>query len=104
MVTLDQNLAVNSIQAHIGDNVEIRCDISGKPQQPVIRWYRYNVDLASVNVPNMKVSIVHFTVHDCSSLSVYFAMLFMAAASRSRFSTGMALMHRWLMYLLYLLH
>ncbi|KAI1309454.1 Follistatin-related protein 5 [Halotydeus destructor] len=55
MVTLDQNLAVNKIQAHIGDNVEIRCDISGKPQLPVIKWFRYNIDLATVNMVNMKV-------------------------------------------------
>ncbi|RWS22742.1 follistatin-related protein 5-like protein, partial [Leptotrombidium deliense] len=55
MVTLEQSLAVNTIQAHIGDNVEIRCDIVGKPQQPVIKWMRHNVDLTSVNIPNMKV-------------------------------------------------
>lgn len=55
MVTLDQALAVNSIQAHVGDNVEIRCDITGKPSPPIIRWARYSVDLATINVPNVKV-------------------------------------------------
>lgn len=55
MVTLDQNLAVNYIQARVGDNVEIRCDISGKPQPPVILWSRRDVNLATVNIPNMKV-------------------------------------------------
>ena len=55
MVTLDQNLAVNYIQARVGDNVEIRCDISGKPQPPVILWSRRGVNLASVNIPNIKV-------------------------------------------------
>lgn len=55
MVTLDQNLAVNYIQARVGDNVEIRCDISGKPQPPAILWSRRGVNLASVNIPNMKV-------------------------------------------------
>jgi hypothetical protein len=55
MVTLDQSLAVNTVQAHIGDNVEIRCDIVGEPQPPAIKWTRYNVDLSSVNIPNMKV-------------------------------------------------
>ncbi|RWS12871.1 follistatin-related protein 5-like protein, partial [Dinothrombium tinctorium] len=58
MVTLEQSLAVNTIQAHIGDNVEIRCDIIGKPQQPVIKWFRHNVDLTSVNVPNLKWSAI----------------------------------------------
>lgn len=55
MVTLDQSLAVNNVQAHLGDNVEIRCDITGEPQQPAIKWTRNNVDLATVNIPNMKV-------------------------------------------------
>jgi hypothetical protein len=55
MVTLDQNLAVNNIQAHVGDNVEIRCDIVGKPQPPVILWTRYAVNLAPLNIPNLKV-------------------------------------------------
>lgn len=55
MVTLDQSMAVNTVQAHIGDNVEIRCDITGRPQQPAIKWFRYNVDLASLNIPNIKV-------------------------------------------------
>ena len=60
MVTLDQSLAVNYIAAHVGDNVEIRCDISGKPQTPSIQWFRYNVNLASLNIPHMKVSIIIF--------------------------------------------
>ncbi|XP_074604484.1 follistatin-related protein 5-like [Brevipalpus obovatus] len=55
MVSLDQSLAVNTIQAHLGDNVEIRCDIVGNPQQPVIRWHRHNVDLSTVSSPNIKV-------------------------------------------------
>lgn len=57
MVTLDQNLAVNYIQAHVGDNVEIRCDIVGKPQPPVIIWSRYNVNLASLTIQNLKVHL-----------------------------------------------
>jgi len=55
MVTLDQAHSVNHIQAHIGDNVEIRCDIVSKPRQPVIKWSRYNVDLGSLQTPNIKV-------------------------------------------------
>jgi hypothetical protein len=61
MVTLDQSLAVNTVQAHIGDNVEIRCDIVGEPQPPAIKWTRYNVDLSSVNIPNMKVCFIKNT-------------------------------------------
>lgn len=56
MVTLDQSLAVNTIQAHMGDNVEIRCDIVGNPQQPVIKWHRHNVDLNTLSLANVKVS------------------------------------------------
>lgn len=55
MVTLDQNLAVNNIQAHVGDNVEIRCDIVGRPTPPPIVWTRWGVNLATINVPNLKV-------------------------------------------------
>ncbi|CAG2118776.1 unnamed protein product, partial [Medioppia subpectinata] len=55
MVTLDQSLAVNVVEAHVGDNVEIRCDIMGEPQPPAIKWTRFNVDLNTVNIPNMKV-------------------------------------------------
>lgn len=55
MVSLDQSLAVNTIQAHLGDNVEIRCDIQGRPS-PVIRWHRHNVDLSTLTSSNIKVS------------------------------------------------
>ena len=56
MVTLDETLAVNKIQAHLGDNVEIRCDITGEPQKPAIKWYRHGVDLATLNLPYIKVT------------------------------------------------
>ncbi|CAG2111978.1 unnamed protein product, partial [Medioppia subpectinata] len=50
-----KSLAVNVVEAHVGDNVEIRCDIMGEPQPPAIKWTRFNVDLNTVNIPNMKV-------------------------------------------------
>lgn len=56
MVTLDENLAVNRIEAHLGDNVEIRCDINGEPQKPAIKWYRHGVDLSTLNLSYIKVS------------------------------------------------
>lgn len=56
MVTLDESLAVNRIEAHLGDNVEIRCDIGGEPQKPAIKWYRHGVNLSSLNLPYIKVS------------------------------------------------
>lgn len=56
MVSLDESLSVNTIQTHLGDNIEIRCDIVGKPVQPKVKWYRNNVDLATLNIPNIKVS------------------------------------------------
>lgn len=55
MVSLDESLSVN-IQTHLGDNIEIRCDIVGKPVQPKIKWFRNNVDLATLNIPNIKVN------------------------------------------------
>ena len=55
MVTLDKSLSVNTIQAHIGDNVEIRCDILGKLHQPIIKWRRYDIDLSSLKIPNVEV-------------------------------------------------
>ncbi|KAJ6217952.1 hypothetical protein RDWZM_009109 [Blomia tropicalis] len=55
MVTLDESLAINRIDAHLGDNVEIRCDINGEPQRPAIKWYRHGVDLSSLNLPYIKV-------------------------------------------------
>ena len=56
MVSLDESLALNQIQAHLGDNVEIRCDISGEPQRPAIKWYRHGVDLSSINLSYIKVT------------------------------------------------
>lgn len=58
MVSLDESLSVNMIQTHLNDDIEIRCDIIGKPLQPKIKWYRNNVDLASLNIPNIKVSLL----------------------------------------------
>ncbi|KAF7487903.1 Follistatin-related protein 5 [Sarcoptes scabiei] len=55
MVSLDENLAINRIDAHLGDNVEIRCDINGEPQRPAIKWYRHGVDLSTINLPFLKV-------------------------------------------------
>ena len=56
MVSLDESLSVNTIQTHLGDNIEIRCDIVGKPVQPKVKWYRNGVDLATLNIANIKVS------------------------------------------------
>ena len=55
MVSLDESLNVNVIQTHVHDNIEIRCDIVGKPLQPIIKWYRNDVDLVTLNIPNIKV-------------------------------------------------
>ena len=60
MVSLDESLSVNTIQTHLGDNIEIRCDIVGKPVQPKVKWFRNNVDLATLNIANIKVSSALF--------------------------------------------
>ena len=48
-VTLDKALEINHLSVRIGDNVEIKCDIIGRPKPPTIIWQRYNYDLTLMN-------------------------------------------------------
>ena len=77
MVTLDENLALNRIQAHLGDNVEIRCDITGEPQKPAIKWFRHGVDLSTLNLPYIKVE----RALACLPLSLTFALQFRSSVT-----------------------
>lgn len=47
VVSLDKALETNHLSAQVGDNVEIKCDVSGSPSPPII-WKRYSTDLSSL--------------------------------------------------------
>ncbi|XP_059480798.1 follistatin-related protein 5-like isoform X2 [Neocloeon triangulifer] len=44
VVSLDKALEVNHVSARVGDNVEIKCDVTGTPPPPIV-WRRNEVDL-----------------------------------------------------------
>lgn len=44
VVSLDKALETNHLSVRIGDNVEIKCDVTGQPI-PLIVWQRYSFDL-----------------------------------------------------------
>lgn len=45
MISLDKALEITHVSATVGDNVEIKCDVSGSPPMPIV-WRRYGVDLS----------------------------------------------------------
>lgn len=52
VVSLDKSLEVNHISARIGDNVEIKCDVTGTPPPPLV-WRRYGTDVETLNEPEV---------------------------------------------------
>ncbi|XP_022249365.1 follistatin-related protein 5-like [Limulus polyphemus] len=56
VVTLDKSLEINHVIARVGDNVEIKCDISGTPPPPIV-WQRNNLDLSILNEEGIKVFV-----------------------------------------------
>lgn len=48
MISLDKALEITHVSATVGDNVEIKCDVSGSPPMPIV-WRRYGVDLSTLN-------------------------------------------------------
>ncbi|CAB0011767.1 unnamed protein product [Nesidiocoris tenuis] len=54
VVSLDKALEVNHLSARVGDNVEIKCDVSGTPPPPLI-WRRNNADLALLAEDDVRV-------------------------------------------------
>ncbi|OXA59102.1 Follistatin-related protein 5 [Folsomia candida] len=48
VISLDKALETTHVTASVGDNVEIKCDVSGSPPMPIV-WRRYGVDLSSLN-------------------------------------------------------
>ncbi|XP_003698398.1 follistatin-related protein 5 isoform X4 [Apis florea] len=54
VVSLDKSLEVNHISARVGDNVEIKCDVTGTPPPPLV-WQRNGADLETLNEPEIRV-------------------------------------------------
>jgi len=78
VVTLEKALEINRISAKVGDNVEIRCDVSGNPPPPII-WKRYSADLTSLGDEDVrvfsdgslyltKIQLVHAGNYTCRAL------------------------------------
>lgn len=54
VVSLDKALEVNHLSARVGDNVEIKCDVSGTPPPPLV-WRRNRADLALLAEDDVRV-------------------------------------------------
>ncbi|CAK9797946.1 Follistatin-related protein 5 [Anthophora plagiata] len=54
VVSLDKSLEVNHISARVGDNVEIKCDVTGSPPPPLV-WQRNEADLETLNESEIRV-------------------------------------------------
>lgn len=46
-IHLDMSIALNHLSVHVGDNMEIKCDISGAPTSGII-WKRFGFDLSKL--------------------------------------------------------
>ncbi|XP_031783658.1 follistatin-related protein 5 isoform X2 [Nasonia vitripennis] len=79
VVSLDKNLEINHIPARVGDNVEIKCDVTGTPPPPLV-WRRYDADLEALSEPEIRifndgslyltrVQLVHAGNYTCHALS-----------------------------------
>lgn len=54
VVSLDKALEVNHLSARVGDNVEIKCDVTGTPPPPIV-WRRNAADLALLGEDEVRV-------------------------------------------------
>ncbi|XP_014287301.1 follistatin-related protein 5 isoform X2 [Halyomorpha halys] len=54
VVSLDKALETNHLSARVGDNVEIKCDVSGTPPPPLV-WRRNKADLALLAEDDVRV-------------------------------------------------
>lgn len=75
---MEKALEINRISAKVGDNVEIRCDVSGNPPPPIV-WKRYSADLTTLGDEDVrvfsdgslyltKVQLVHAGNYTCRAL------------------------------------
>jgi len=78
VVSLEKALEINRISAKVGDNVEIRCDVSGNPPPPIV-WKRYSADLTTLGDEDVrvfsdgslyltKIQLVHAGNYTCRAL------------------------------------
>ncbi|KAL7644797.1 UNVERIFIED_CONTAM: hypothetical protein RMT77_004610 [Armadillidium vulgare] len=56
VVSLDKALEVNQVSARVGDNLEIKCDVTGTPTPPIV-WRRNGLDLAALNSEDIRVFV-----------------------------------------------
>lgn len=54
VISLDKSLEVNHVTARVGDNVEIKCDVTGTPPPPIM-WQRNEADLSLLNEDEVRV-------------------------------------------------
>ncbi|KAJ3662655.1 hypothetical protein Zmor_006993 [Zophobas morio] len=54
VVSLDKALETNRLSARVGDNVEIKCDVTGSPVPPIV-WRRNQLDLSTLNEEEIRV-------------------------------------------------
>lgn len=54
VVSLDKALETNRLNARVGDNVEIKCDVTGSPIPPIV-WRRNSLDLATITDEDVRV-------------------------------------------------
>ncbi|KAK9693617.1 Sugar efflux transporter for intercellular exchange [Popillia japonica] len=54
VVSLDKALETNHLTARVGDNVEIKCDVTGSPVPPIV-WRRNQLDLSTLNEEDVRV-------------------------------------------------
>lgn len=54
LISLDKAVEVTHITAQVGDNVELKCDVTGIPPMRFV-WKRYEVDLASQDDHQIRV-------------------------------------------------
>lgn len=51
---MDKALELNQVSARVGDNIEIKCDVTGSPTPPIV-WRRHGLDLAQLAEEELKV-------------------------------------------------
>lgn len=51
---MDKSLEINHVTARVGDNVEIKCDVTGTPPPPIV-WQRNKADLSLLNDDEVRV-------------------------------------------------
>jgi hypothetical protein len=56
VISLDKVLEKNYLSARVGDNVQIKCDITGSPSPPIV-WKRNGIDLSSLNDDDVSILV-----------------------------------------------